>query len=95
MFTFIEFEVIIIEMATKYVWRVETTKLLIYEYETNEILYNAKHDGYKNRNKRQDIYKNIADAINIVQPGCTVQDVKKKINGLRSQYLTEKMKVSE
>ena len=83
-------------MATnKFSWTVETTKLLISEYECHEMLYNAKHKDYKNRNKRQDIYITIADLINVVKPGCTVADVKKKINGLRSQYLMEKLKVSK
>ncbi|XP_069692810.1 asparagine synthetase domain-containing protein CG17486 isoform X4 [Periplaneta americana] len=78
---------------SKYTWSVITTKLLISHYESHEMLYNSKHKDYKNRNKRLEIYKEIAEAINVIQEGCTGIDVRKKLNGLRSQYLGEKMKI--
>lgn len=77
----------------KFVWCVLSTKLLISEYERYEMLYNHQHPDYKNRNKRLDIYKMIVEEIKTVRKECTVEDIKKKLNGLRSQYLSEKMKV--
>lgn len=80
--------------STKFTWTLEATKLLISEYESYDFLYNIKHEDYKNRNKRLEAHKNISKKINTVAEGCTHIDVKKKLNGLRSQYLAEKMKVS-
>ncbi|CAH1998132.1 unnamed protein product [Acanthoscelides obtectus] len=77
----------------KFVWSITATKLLISEYEAFELLYDSKNINYKNRNKRLDAYRSIAETVNTVSEGCTVEDVKKKLNGLRSQYLAEKMKV--
>lgn len=77
----------------KLVWPREAVKLLISEYECNEFLHNSKSVFYKDRNKRMNTYKIITDKLQKVLPGCAVTDVKKKINGLRSQYLVERAKV--
>lgn len=78
----------------KFSWNVRATKLLISEYEANEFLYNSVHADYKNRNKRLEAYQRIAESIKTISEDCTVNDVKKKLNGLRSQYLAEKLKVN-
>nr|CAD7441478.1 unnamed protein product [Timema bartmani] len=58
----------------------------------NDFLYNTNSESYKDRDKRLAKHKEISEALQEHVPGCTAQDVKKKINGLRSQYLTETMK---
>lgn len=63
----------------KFVWCVSATKLLISEYESYEMLYNHLHPDYKNRNRRLDVYKKIAEEIKKVTSGCKVEDIKKKI----------------
>ncbi|KAF5269768.1 hypothetical protein FQR65_LT17921 [Abscondita terminalis] len=74
---------------TKFVWSLAATKTLICEYESYEFLYNVPHEDYKNRNKRLDEYQEIS---NVIGNGCTAVDIKKKLNGLRRQYLAEKQK---
>ncbi|XP_063218021.1 uncharacterized protein LOC134528377 [Bacillus rossius redtenbacheri] len=74
----------------KFHWTIAATKMLIAQYESHEMLYNAKHNDYKNRSMRVAICKSIAEDIN---QGCTVEDVRKKINGLRCQYAAEKAKI--
>lgn len=69
------------------------TKKLIMEYENNEILYHTRHVDYKNRDKRLLVYRHILKSINSVQSGLNLKDLKRKISGLRSQYLCEKLKV--
>lgn len=75
-------------------WSVYLTKLLILEYKKHNLLYNRKNSGYKDRRKRSKAYIDILDAVSKEQRGCTVADIKRKVNSLRSQYLREKMKVS-
>ncbi|CAH1957162.1 unnamed protein product [Acanthoscelides obtectus] len=45
----------------KFVWSITATKLLISEYEAFELLYDSKNINYKNRNKRLDAYRSIAE----------------------------------
>jgi protein gp37 len=63
-------------------------KIIIEEYEKS--MYNVQHTFYKNKTKRQECLKRIT---NIVNEFCgistTDEDVKKKINGLRTQFFNE------
>ncbi|XP_049769978.1 uncharacterized protein LOC126108704 [Schistocerca cancellata] len=81
-------------MAAKYNWCVASTTKLIEMYEADEALYNVRHPDYKNRLRRLESYKNIAEVISRdIRPGCTVEDIKRKINGLRTSYACEKAKM--
>ncbi|XP_049769338.1 uncharacterized protein LOC126108130 isoform X1 [Schistocerca cancellata] len=85
---------VFVNMAGKYNWCVASTTKLIEMYEANEMLYNVRHPDYKNRLQRLESYKNIAEIISRdIQPGCTAEDIKKKINGLRTSYSYEKAKM--
>ncbi|XP_049948585.1 uncharacterized protein LOC126456826 [Schistocerca serialis cubense] len=82
-----------INMAAKFNWCVPSTTKLIEMYKADEALYNVRHPEYKNRLRRLESYKNIAEVISRdIRPGCTVEDIKKKIDGLRSSYFHEKEK---
>lgn len=78
----------------KFNWSAVTTKTLINAYRDHELLYNPKHPHYKSRRRRMYAYKCIADKISTIREGCTIENLKRKINGLRSQYLAERTKVS-
>ncbi|XP_046989536.1 uncharacterized protein LOC124595024 [Schistocerca americana] len=78
-------------MVRKYNWCVASTTKLIEMYEADEALYNVRHPEYKNRLRRLESYKNIISCD--IRPGCSADDVKKKINGLRTSYSHEKAKV--
>ncbi|XP_047108699.1 uncharacterized protein LOC124777366 [Schistocerca piceifrons] len=81
-------------MAAKFSWCVPSTKKLIEMYEADEALYSVRHPEYKNRLRRLESYKNIAEVISReIRSGCTAEDIKKKINGLRSSYSHEKAKM--
>ncbi|XP_046997645.1 uncharacterized protein LOC124613096 [Schistocerca americana] len=81
-------------MAAKYNWCVASTTKLIEMYEADEALYNVRHPEYKNRLRRLESYKNMAEIISrYIRPGCTAEDIKRKINGLRTSYSYEKAKM--
>ncbi|XP_049814328.1 uncharacterized protein LOC126260910 [Schistocerca nitens] len=83
-------------MAARYNWCVASTTKLIEMYEADEALYNVRHPEYKNRLRRLERYKNIADIISRdIRPGCTAEDIKRKINGLRTSYSYEKAKMNK
>ncbi|XP_049855950.1 uncharacterized protein LOC126336380 [Schistocerca gregaria] len=83
-------------MAAKFNWCVLSTTKLIEMYKADEALYNVRHAEYKNSLRRLESYKNIAEVISReIRPGCTAEDIKMKINGLRSSYSHEKAKVLE
>ncbi|XP_072397837.1 uncharacterized protein [Diabrotica undecimpunctata] len=79
------------------IWTMELTKKLIILYENYPCLYNIKSSQYHNKIKRiqalEDIKNNLMDENKFI----TVDAIKKKIHGIRSQYLTEinKIKKSE
>lgn len=68
----------------------EQTATLIMLYERYPHLYNVADPAYKNRNKREfllnEIKKEFKETLNI---DLTTADIKKKINGLRTQYFKE------
>ncbi|XP_049799497.1 uncharacterized protein LOC126234793 [Schistocerca nitens] len=83
-------------MAAKFNWCLPSTTKLIEMYKADEALYNVRHPEYKNKLRRLESYKNIAEVISReIRPGCTAEDIKMKINGLRSSYSHEKAKMLE
>ncbi|KAL1487725.1 hypothetical protein ABEB36_015632 [Hypothenemus hampei] len=76
---------------TKMPFSRDITMRLIQEYEKYPELYNVQDPLYKNKTKRQECLNKIAISL-----GCyghiTIGDVKKKINGLRTQYFNEMAK---
>ncbi|KAJ2939164.1 hypothetical protein O0L34_g8477 [Tuta absoluta] len=77
-------------------WTKEATKVLIQLYEENELLYNSINPNYRNRTKRLECLMKIAQHLTSVSGQmCLVMDVRKKINGLRSQYTQEKLKIAK
>ncbi|KAI5634858.1 alcohol dehydrogenase transcription factor myb/SANT-like domain-containing protein [Phthorimaea operculella] len=77
-------------------WTKEATKVLIQLYEENELLYNSLNSNYRNRTKRLECLMKIAEHLtSVTGQMCLVMDVRKKINGLRSQYTQEKLKIAK
>lgn len=75
----------------------EQSKIVIAVYERYPDVYNVQSENYKNRNKRQIMLQKITDEVNeqLGNPGVSVEDVKKKINGLRTQFFTELGKIKK
>ncbi|XP_056644511.1 uncharacterized protein LOC130450245 [Diorhabda sublineata] len=57
-------------------------------YRSFDCLWDVKCKEYRDINKRNNAYEAMADIINI-----TIEQVKKKLNNIRSTYLQEKKKV--
>lgn len=70
-------------------WNKDMVKLLIIRYQENEHLYNASHPFYLNRNERSKTYLEITNEFKKIKKNVTVKEIKKKIHGLRSQYIKE------
>lgn len=82
-------------MDNKVSWSNPMTTYLIRLYKRNEFLYDKKHQDYKNRKKRIEAYIYLGRKISRkFRVRCNEADIKKKINGLRTQYQTEKNKVN-
>ena len=81
-------------MATRSVWSQVAVDILIEEYRFRRELYDVKDANYHNQIKKELAYQGIVEKLSSYRPDCTVDDVKKKINGLRSSYSqeTEKMR---
>ncbi|XP_049762303.1 uncharacterized protein LOC126088219 [Schistocerca cancellata] len=63
-------------------------------YEADEALYNVRQPDYKNRLRRLKSYTNLSEVISRdIRPGCMAEDIKKKIDGLRTSYSYEKAKM--
>jgi hypothetical protein len=67
----------------------DVVRKIIEEYENHPELYNVQHTFYKNKTKRQECLKRITDAVNEFCGISTTVEVKKKINGLRTQFFNE------
>ncbi|KAJ8028548.1 hypothetical protein HOLleu_30817 [Holothuria leucospilota] len=74
-------------MEEEFIWSHEKTCRLIFLLENSPCLYNTRLVEYKDRNKRNQAFAEIARKLYI-----TVPEVVKKIRGLRSQYAREKHK---
>lgn len=61
--------------------------LLIKEYENHPVLWDPKNEFYFNKNKKSDVWADIAKRFNIDE-----KDAKKKINSLLGSFRREKAK---
>ncbi|KXJ68663.1 hypothetical protein RP20_CCG002246 [Aedes albopictus] len=77
------------ESNSKCVWSKDAVMALITSWSSKEHLYNTKHDLYKNKHARQHALSEICESLQAIMPGINIDDVKNKINNLRSQYSRE------
>lgn len=75
----------------------EKTKVLITIYEKYPDIYNVHREIYKNKTNRQMKLTQILNEFKIYYPEAdvTLLDIKRKINGLRSQFFAELAKVTK
>lgn len=59
------------------------------QYGQHENLYNVRHPDYKDRVKRSKSLYAIQERLKEVDASLTIEGIKTKIHGLRSQYLKE------
>ena len=76
-------------MPAPFEWRKALTLQLIELYRDHPCLYQIKSDAYKDRNKKSKAYAELLANIKIVNPMCSLEILKKKLNTLRSQYRKE------
>ncbi|XP_061717276.1 uncharacterized protein LOC133525066 [Cydia pomonella] len=67
----------------------------ITEFETLSELWNSQHKDYTNKLKRQKGYNKLLTIFKRYKPNATVDDVRKKINSLRSNYRRELRRIAE
>ncbi|XP_063384431.1 uncharacterized protein LOC134670552 [Cydia fagiglandana] len=67
----------------------------ITEFETLSELWNSQHTDYTNKLKRQKGYNKLLTIFKRYKPNATVDDVRKKINSLRSNYRRELRRIAE
>lgn len=70
-------------------WNKDLVDLLINKYQQHENLYNIRHPMYIDRAKRSNSLFEICRDLKEVNKDITVEEVKKKIHNLRTQYLKE------
>lgn len=74
-------------------WSDEEVKVLIILYQQKELLYNAQHPDYTNREKRLHAYDEITERLRYMRKTITTEEVKAKIELLRRQFLVELNKI--
>ncbi|KAF5277389.1 hypothetical protein FQA39_LY06202 [Lamprigera yunnana] len=74
-------------------WIKKSVKILINSYEMHACLYDTKHKFYSNKHSRADALIKITDDIKPNMLEITIEDAKKKLNNLRSQFAHENNKV--
>lgn len=67
--------------------------MLIILYQQKELLYNAQHPDYTNREKRLHAYDEITERLRYMRKTITTEEVKAKIELLRRQFLVELNKI--
>ncbi|KAK5639765.1 hypothetical protein RI129_010576 [Pyrocoelia pectoralis] len=87
-----------VSQSNKFVWSKEITQDLCLLYENHPILYCTYAPDYKNKNKRDNaLIKIKQDLIDknafVAAQTLTIQDVKSKIHGLRTQFFKEYNKI--
>ncbi|CAG5047721.1 unnamed protein product [Parnassius apollo] len=75
---------------TEFNWDDSAVLLLIEKYQENELLWNSRHMDFKNRNKRNDAFRDIAFVFNIAS-----SEIERKLKNLSSHYFREKRKYEE
>lgn len=78
------------ENMDKQLWSIEKTVSLIQAYEMHPLLWNPREKLYKNKYKRNDAITDIASHV-----GCSVLEVKKKLESVLAQYRREKKNVTK
>lgn len=83
--------------STAYTFTRDAIKQLLLLYEQYPEIYNVQCPEYKNKTIRQDRLVKITKDLNELMgnPGITLQDVKKKLSNLRTQYFHELTKVKK
>ncbi|XP_069675804.1 uncharacterized protein [Periplaneta americana] len=76
-------------------WPREVVCELIQLYELNSCLYAVGSLDYHNKMKKNNAYEEIARQISRLRPGTTAEDIRSKINGLRTQFMAEKGKIKK
>lgn len=67
----------------------EFTSLLIDLYREWPVLWKVKDKDYFNKNKKNAAWEAVLTGLRVVKPNYTIDDVKKKVNGLRSNFNRE------
>ncbi|XP_036344240.1 uncharacterized protein LOC118753463 [Rhagoletis pomonella] len=75
-------------------WPKELVELLLIKYQEHENLYNVRHPHYLDRVKRSKSLFEIHNEIKEKNANVTVEDIKKKVHTLRSQYIKELREVA-
>ncbi|XP_046384663.1 uncharacterized protein LOC124154942 [Ischnura elegans] len=75
------------------VWERNAVEALISFYEEKRCLYEVSSPDYHLKQKRSSALQDIATNLLPFRPGTTSEEVKTKINGLRTQYMAEKNKL--
>ncbi|XP_026761210.1 uncharacterized protein LOC113520146 [Galleria mellonella] len=68
-------------------------KKFIYVYKNLPILWDSKHPQYSNKYQRHEALQTLLQVYKLIKPAATVNDVRMKINTLRSNYRRELKKV--
>jgi len=76
-------------------WTQNQIEALIDSYELHPSLYAVKHKDYHNKYKRNMALEEIVKKLNMLRLGTAIQDINKKIQGLRNTYSVERKKVLE
>lgn len=76
-------------------WTREQISKLITLYEGFEQLYNPKHSFYSNKHSRANALYEIANLLSEMRPQTKVDEVKSKINTMRTHYSHEVKKVRD
>ncbi|XP_059049131.1 uncharacterized protein LOC131844301 [Achroia grisella] len=71
----------------------EAEKKFIYVYKSLPILWDAKHPEYSNKYQRHEALQKLLKVYKFIKASATVNDVRMKINTLRSNYRRELKKV--
>lgn len=73
----------------------EVLKTFISVYRQNPILWNTSLKEYSDRDKKNKCYKQLVEIYQKIKKRATIEDVKKKINSLRTNYRKELKKIKD
>ncbi|XP_068204480.1 uncharacterized protein [Palaemon carinicauda] len=73
----------------------ETLQQFILQYKSLPELWDTRSDGYTKKEKRETAYKKLLEVYKRIKSNGNVEDVKKKINILRSNFRKELKKMSD
>lgn len=73
-------------------WSHDQVICLIELYKERPCLYQVKSSSYKNKHMRTTAYESMVTELKNIRPGTTVAEIKSKINGLRTNFITEHRK---